>query len=173
MRLGGLFVVGVVVVLVVLGIGFSLGIGAWGPTQVHDVAVTRTYVDFSGSGDSKASHYMVGTDKGVFEVDNGLFIWTWNADELYAKIQVGKQYRITTRGKKVVGMFFQEYPYVVSVEPLPEMTVSTTTKYHEVIGVEKPMMTVNTNGERVIDLRENNTPVVIILKDGTKIRYGE
>lgn len=37
--------------------------------------VERLYVDFSGTKDSSKSHYMVGTDQGVFEVDNSIWLW--------------------------------------------------------------------------------------------------
>ena len=61
---------------------------------------------------------MVGTDQGVFEVDNGLWLGVWNSDELYSKLIQGHKYHITTKGNKWVNMFFQEYPYVVAVQEI-------------------------------------------------------
>lgn len=56
---------------------------------------------------------MVATDQGVFEVQNGYMLGMWNADEVYGRMIPGKTYNITTKGNKVVGMFFQEYPYII------------------------------------------------------------
>lgn len=102
----------------VVKINKAVGVGAWGPEVVHECTVTRLYVDYSGSGDEKKSHYMVGTTDGVFEVDNGYLLKVWNADELYAKLQQGYKYRITTKGVKRVNWAMQEYPYVIAVEPI-------------------------------------------------------
>jgi hypothetical protein len=94
------------------------GAGIFGPTRTVEVKVGRMYVDYSGSGDSRSSHYMVGTDQGVYEVDNGLFLGVWNADELYAKLKEGGRYRVTTEGNKVVGFWTQSYPYITAVETI-------------------------------------------------------
>jgi hypothetical protein len=108
------------VISVVGGCNMFLGVGAFGPTRQWEVTVQRAYVDYSGSGDNKESHYMVATDKGMFEVDNGWMLGVWNADELYGKMVPGKKYHITTEGNKVVGMFYQEYPYITAVREIRE-----------------------------------------------------
>lgn len=113
-------IVGLVIVLAVGGYTMSLGVGAWGPTRTWEVTVNRLYVDYSGSDENRQSHYMVGTDQGVFECDNGWLLGVWNADELYSRLVAGRRYRITTEGNRVVGIFFQEYPYITSVQPLAE-----------------------------------------------------
>ena len=112
------WIIGVFILLVVCAIGFNLllGIGAWGPKKTEVATVTRLYVDISGSGDSRKSHYMIGTDKGVFEVNNSLLLWIWNADEIYAKLLDGKTYTFTTKGNKWACWFIQEYPYVINAE---------------------------------------------------------
>ena len=102
----------IIVALLIVWATLSLGIGGFGPTRTWDVTVTRLYVD---TGKDK-SHYMVGTDRGVFEVANGFILGLWNADELYARLQVGHHYALTTRGKRVVNFMFQHYPYVVGVQ---------------------------------------------------------
>lgn len=99
-----------------LGLDAVFGVGAFGPKRVCTATVQRLYVDTSGSGDTKQSHYMVGTDAGVFEVDNSVLMWLWNADELYARLQEGHCYRITTKGNTVVNWAFQEYPYIIDVQ---------------------------------------------------------
>jgi hypothetical protein len=101
------------------GLKVALGIGGFGPTNEHTVTVQRLYVDYSGSGDSQSSHYMVGTDNGVYEVDNGILLGLWNADELYSRLHEGKTYEITTKGNRVVNILYQKYPYIVAVKELP------------------------------------------------------
>lgn len=107
---------------VILGIPachYVTGTGGFGPYRTEEVEIKRAYVDTA----EKSSHYMVSTDKGMFEVDNGLLLGVDNADELYGKFQAGKKYRITTKGNKVVRRYFffflmQEYPYITQVEEL-------------------------------------------------------
>jgi prepilin-type N-terminal cleavage/methylation domain-containing protein len=116
--------IALVIVGLLLAIAFPLaysiskGAGVFGPTRSDEITVTRLYVDYSGGKDSQSSHYMVGTDKGVFEVDNGLFLGLWNADELYARLKEGQRYRVTTEGNKVVNFWTQSYPYITAVEPI-------------------------------------------------------
>jgi hypothetical protein len=60
---------------------------------------------------------MVGTDKGVFEVQNHLIpIQLFNSDELYSKLEVGKTYTVTTKGNKVVNWLMQQYPYIIDIK---------------------------------------------------------
>jgi hypothetical protein len=93
----------------------SVGVGGWGPeNRVQGATVTRTYVDFSGTGENRESHYMVATDKGVFEVNNGWMLGVWNADEIYGRLKPGEKYDFTTKGNRVVNWYAQEYPYITS-----------------------------------------------------------
>ena len=114
--------IGVIVLIVVAlaagSVPFFVGIGGFGPTNVvQNVTVTDKKIDVSGNKeDGIESHYMVYTDKGVFEVDNGILLGMWNADEVYAKAVVGKSYTFTTKGNKVVNFFFQEYPYITNIQ---------------------------------------------------------
>lgn len=96
-----------------------IGIGGWGPTNTADVTIIRTYVDVRKSGDNIQSHYMVSTDQGIFEIDNGILLGLWNADGLYGKLKPGVIYHITTKGRKIVNILIQEYPYIVRVVELP------------------------------------------------------
>lgn len=114
--MGVMIVIAIIGILVACAIRPLVGVFPFGPENTYDVNVTRLYVDVSGSGEDKESHYMVGTDKGVFEVDNSLWNWIWNADEIYAQLQQGSNYTIRVKGRKVVNWFYQEYPYILSVE---------------------------------------------------------
>jgi hypothetical protein len=109
------------VILVCLGITawvalwVHLGIFPFGPQQDLQAKVQRLYVDVSGSKDSTSSHYMVGTDKGVFEVSNSLWLWIWDADKRYSQLQTDKEYKLQVKGNEVVNFLFQEYPVITSV----------------------------------------------------------
>lgn len=101
-----------------------MGIYPFGPIATNTVTVTRLYIDVSGGDKSTSSHYMVGTDKGVYEVDNSLWLWLWNADEIYAQLKQGETYRVTAKGNKLVNMLFQDYPGIISVQLVDTNLVS-------------------------------------------------
>lgn len=112
----------VIFVLFLITYPIFLGTGGWGPVnQLKSVHVTRLYVDHSGD----SSSYMVATDQGIFEVDNGIMLGVKDADKIYGGIKEGGTYDFTTRGNEVLWWFdiIQEYRYIVSkvnVEPSPE-----------------------------------------------------
>ena len=91
---------------------YSLGVKGFGPEYVNTVTVQRLYVDGGSS-----SHYMVGTDKGVYEINNILIpIQLFNCDELYSKLEVGKTYNIKVKGNKVTNWLVQQYPYIIEIK---------------------------------------------------------
>ena len=97
-----------------LSIDYAYGVNGFGPEEERVVIVERLYVD-----GGKHSHYMVGTDKGVYEVSNLMFpIQIWNSDEIYSNLQVGKTYHIKTKGNKILNWYFQEYPYIIEVKEI-------------------------------------------------------
>jgi len=101
----------VVIVGFVVLINYSNGVNGFGPEYVNNVTINRLYVD-----GGKASHYMVGTDKGVYEIRNHLIpIQLFNCDELYSKLEVGKTYLVKIKGNKVTNWFMQQYPYIIEV----------------------------------------------------------
>lgn len=116
----GFFVV--IVFLGILFMAFSVGMktGGMGPSNTVIVTVDGKHVDTSSTGKSSSSHYMVNTDKGVFEVDNGMMLGVWNADEIYGSLKIGKTYSIVTKGEKIVTWYAQEYPYIVSVREVSQ-----------------------------------------------------
>lgn len=110
-----------VITIIVLAAGHFflpaiMGTFPFGPVQTKEVTVNRLYVDYSGGKDSQRSHYMVGTDVGVYEVNNSWWLGIWNADELYSKLQQGKRYRISSKGNQVLNMFVQKYPGITKIE---------------------------------------------------------
>lgn len=108
------FGIGVVVLILVwVFLHPILGTFPFGPQREVTATVTRLYVDARGE---NGSSYMVGTDKGVFEVDNSLWLWKWNADHRYSQLKEGKSYRLTVKGNEVVGFLFQSYGGIIGVE---------------------------------------------------------
>ena len=93
-------------------IDYSYGVNGFGPEDTRQVTINRLYVD-----GGKASHYMVGTDKGVYEISNHLIpIQLFNCDELYSKLEVGKTYEVKLKGNKVTNWYMQQYPYIIEVQ---------------------------------------------------------
>ena len=80
-----------------------------------DVTVTKKFIDYS----KDDSHYLLTTDKGMFEVNRPLFDTfnqSRNPDLVYSKISEGKQYRLYHYGYRID--FLYEYPIVVGVDEL-------------------------------------------------------
>ena len=95
----------------VIGLNYTFGVQGFGPEKEMVIQVQRLYVD-SGS----SSHYMVGTDHGVLEVQNHLIPFQmFNSDEIYSQLEVGKTYTVTVKGNKVLNWWYQEYPYIIKV----------------------------------------------------------
>ena len=114
----GSFAVGILMMVVVsipfLSIDYAYGVNGFGPEKEQVITVERLYVD-----GGKSSHYMVGTDKGVFEVSNFKFpIQIWNSDEIYSSLKVGEKCTIKTKGNKILNWYFQEYPYIIEVKEI-------------------------------------------------------
>jgi hypothetical protein len=94
------------------------GTGGFGPIRTETVTVESKHVDLSGGGDKHVSHYMVTTDRGTYEVANGWLLSTWNGDEIYGHLRDGRRYELTTKGNRVVGFFFQQYPYITAAREI-------------------------------------------------------
>ena len=99
----------VAVLAIITGINYCTGTDGFGPERDEQITVQRLYVD--------KSNYMVGTDKGVYEVQNFILpIQIFNSDELYSKLEVGKTYNVTLKGNKVLNPIMQQYPYIISIK---------------------------------------------------------
>lgn len=114
----GIAIFGTITMTIVIMIGsmfllwYSLGVKGFGPEYVNTVTIQRLYVDGGSS-----SHYMVGTDKGVYEINNITFpVQLFNCDELYSKLEVGKTYNVKIKGNKVTSWLVQEYPYIIEIK---------------------------------------------------------
>ncbi len=98
------------------GIDQLLGVGGFGPTRQYSVLVTNKHVDAQ----KDSSSYMVTTifndAPKVFEVDNGVRLGIWNADEIYGLIVIGERYCFVARGNEVTNFWLQQYPYILKVQ---------------------------------------------------------
>lgn len=113
-----LFIIGSIIILItgIPLIKISAGVYPFGPEKnIREATVERLYVDRS----SESSHYMIGTDKGVFECDNSVILQIFNADEIYSSLQEGQTYNLTVKGNKFVNFFAQNYPHITKVEKIP------------------------------------------------------
>jgi hypothetical protein len=102
----------------IIGLRAGLGLFPFGPEQEIVAKVNRLYVDYSGAKDTTSSHYMVGTDQGVFEVSNSLWLWMWDADKRYSQLQTDKEFKLKVKGNELINIIFQEYPRITSVSPI-------------------------------------------------------
>lgn len=119
MNFGWMFFLFIFICISMFFVSMHCGIGGWGPTSTVDAKVLKTYVDVSKDDEGgSTSHYMVITDKGSFEIDNGFLLGMWNADDMFGKIQEGKTYRFTTKGRRYQNMFMQEMPYITHVDSI-------------------------------------------------------
>lgn len=105
------FVCVALLVAILFGLPYSLDLYPFGPQSVETIKVERLYVDVSG----KSSSYMIGSDKGVFEMDNSFILGIYNIDELYSQLEVGKTYEVKVKGGKLLNILFQSYPHITEV----------------------------------------------------------
>ena len=89
------------------------GLYPFGPKASETVTIERLYVD-----GGKYTHYMVGTDKGVFEMDDSIWLGIYNIDELYARLQTGKTYQVELKGNKLLTWYCSEYPHITSYKEI-------------------------------------------------------
>ena len=89
------------------------GLYPFGPKASAAVTIERLYVD-----GGKYTHYMVGTDKGVFEMDDSIWLGIYNVDELYARLQTGKTYQVELKGNKLLTWYCSEYPHITSYKEI-------------------------------------------------------
>ncbi len=108
--------------VVIVGILFAMILpactrtGGFGPENIVQGTVLSKHIDHSSDGDGgSVSHYMLTTNTGTYEVNNGIMLGVWNADEIYGRIQVDHRYTFRTKGTRVVNAFLQEYPYIVEI----------------------------------------------------------
>lgn len=116
-------VVGLLITIVFggfVGCAAAAGDGSWGfgeDERAVEVLVNDKHEDHA---QNSGSSYMVGTDQGTYEVDNGFILGMWDADEVYGSIKVGGRYRFTVQGSTTASWWTQTYPYITKVEELEE-----------------------------------------------------
>lgn len=116
---------GLAVILISVFVLFGnpiLGLYPFGPKRSLVIKVERLYVDYSGGKDTPNSHYMVGTDQGVFECGNSWWLGIWNSDEIYSSLKQGESYRIDVKGRKMLNMIVQKFPGIIAVQPVEKIT---------------------------------------------------
>lgn len=108
-----------VLLILVLGI-LSTGM-AWAHWNERyiDVNIVGKHIDYSKTDSGTQSHYVVVTDKGVFEIDTPLIdrifnMENRNADVNYAKIEPGKSYTFHTYGYRIEVIWV--YPIVTDIK---------------------------------------------------------
>jgi hypothetical protein len=107
------------VIVVILLVGVLIfappifGLPPFGERNEVVATVQSKHIDNNGDA---GSSYMVVTDKGVFEVNNSLWLWLWNSDEIYGKIEVGKTFTFSIKGRKCANFIFQKYPYIEKIK---------------------------------------------------------
>ncbi len=101
------------------GCGQMLGDGSWGGGEHRTIRATvqSKHVDVGSAGKTSSTSYMVTTDKGTFEIENGWIMSIWNADEMYGRLEVGKTYTLDVQGDQLTNFMFQQYPFVTGVRP--------------------------------------------------------
>lgn len=89
---------------------WGYGVHGYGPVKTVQAAkILNKHVDASG----RDSHYMVTTDQGTFEVQNGWLLGVWDADQIFGQLELGKTYALHTKGNQETGWLYQEYPYIL------------------------------------------------------------
>lgn len=109
------FWMAILLIAIVLGscvAGPVLGVDGYGPINTYSVTVVSKHIDAQ----KDSSSYMVNTNIGTFEVDNGMLLGVWNADEIYGSILVDHEYCFTAKGNRVTNFWMQQYPYVLKVQ---------------------------------------------------------
>jgi len=116
--------IAIILILGIMGISYLssefvdryLGINGFGPERYYSVLVTNKHVDAQ----KDSSSYMVTTSYDgapkVFEVDNGVRLGIWNADEIYGLIVIGERYCFVAKGNEVTNFWRQQYPYILKVQ---------------------------------------------------------
>lgn len=118
----GVTLIEILIVVAILFVLFGVllpkpfvGVFPFGPKETVTAKVERLYVDYANNGETSSSHYMVGTDAGVFECDNSFWLGLWDADERYSRLKEGETYTFVVKGRKVTNFLFQEYPGIVEI----------------------------------------------------------
>lgn len=100
---------GIIILFVVLIVGSFVN-------ALHTETMTCTVEDKdrTTNSDGKSDARIYTEDCGVLRTGDSLFSWQWNSADVYASIEPGHTYTVTTRGYRVP--IFSWFPNVVGVE---------------------------------------------------------
>jgi len=110
--------VALVLFFLALGIVSAIVVSSYFEEHIETVLVTKMFIDPSKD---SGSHYVLTTDKGVFEVDRPLNKITdpdANPDKIWGQLHEGKFYKISYLGWRID--FAYQYPFVFHVEEVDE-----------------------------------------------------
>lgn len=87
-----------------------------------DVVINKKFIDIGEGWFGTSSHYILATDKGLFEIDRpilDIFNQSRNPDMVYSKIAEGKKYRLRHYGYRIDWLY--EYPIAVEATEKSQM----------------------------------------------------
>ncbi|MCK5617437.1 DUF1523 family protein [Candidatus Pacearchaeota archaeon] len=111
----------VLVILGILGVLFSLGMGVAGHLNVNTVTgfVTEKERIVEGIGESVTSYYLVWIERADGSIDvlknsDSLVRWKFDSSTIQGKIKVGEQVSVRTYGFRIP--FLSMYPNIIEVK---------------------------------------------------------
>ncbi len=119
-RIGDAFVVIVILLIIITGIGSTifLNIQAYTNKQEIEITVKDKYVK-NGSGKNSSSKYLVvDTENNTYQITDLLFKGKFNSTDLYNQLEVNKRYKIETTGNRM--RYFSIYPNINKIEEIKE-----------------------------------------------------
>jgi len=162
----GLFII--VIVLGVIAYLFRnpiLGINGYGSVNTITATVVSKHIDSSKA--AADSSYMVTTDKGTFEVQNGWAQGIYNADVIYGSLVANKTYTFDVKGAERVGYWWgQHYRYIIKATPVNEVAVVANLATHEAIKQNLENRTEDDITAKVVAIIDQKRPGNYSIKDG-------
>ncbi len=104
-----MFIIGMANILIVILFGFIISIG-YQNKEVTTIEIQDKWV----KNNSKSSDYLISTDKGVYKVSDLFFIGKFNSSDIYAQLEKGKTYKITSTGYRI--QFLSLYKNINTLE---------------------------------------------------------
>lgn len=109
-----LIAIGIVLIIIIIPISIGIHIDC-GNEQTIDIIVKDKYIKNNGNSDK---YMVVDKNNNTYKIEDLFFKGKFNSTDLYNEIEVGKQYKITTTGKRL--RFWSDYPNINKIELLEE-----------------------------------------------------